>query len=167
MEIGITFEEAKKSHPEEVRKIIAELRSSKSKSKNSPEGVIQWSYSWSERARGYTIAEVLSGATGTRTKEPETFEEYWAERERNIFCYLRGSVGKWFGVGNKNGEVPPKLAKIPEVVREYYRKCFEKDLAERRRVAALTPEEKDKEIKEMLKQLGQSGGFFSIQVPRR
>lgn len=132
--------------------VISKLNSTKAGKKNpvTPEQV-SWSFSWGEQIKSLTFEEVLN-----RKPEPElSIEEKLVEFSKNCFVWIEGSFGR-----RKAGS--DVLVSIPQELLDQRRRRLEEDEAERKRVDALTPEERQAEIAKCLGFLSKSPGFFAI-----
>jgi hypothetical protein len=156
-----TYEVVKERYPEAVATAVARLRKGKSKHKDAPEENLTWSFDWSIRIDGMMngVQFFESLKTGGPPKPPEfdTFEEYWADYETSVSVCLRAKIGRWQGCS----EILPK---VPNEIKEHQRPYWEKDKADKARIASLSPEEREAEVQECLRKLSGNPGFACVQV---
>jgi hypothetical protein len=101
--------------------------------------------------QGCSFADMLAGPRCSH-HEP-TVEERVQELRKNARVYLVASTG------NLRWDVP--LKDLPKSIEDKYRGQYEKDEAERRRFEALSPEDKEAETTELLRQLA-GPGFMAV-----
>lgn len=119
---------------------------------------IKWRYEWCQVIQSTNIEDIISGkanevAFNERNRDIETRLK---DVEKNIHCGLYGTKGR------KRHSV--SLDKVPVEVMNVYRKSYEQDEIEEKRIASLTEEERQKEVQDILRQLSGMGGFMTIHM---
>ena len=150
----LTYEEAMRLYPDQVAEVVLKLRSGKSKSKNTPWTELAWSYACCvEVNEGSTLEQVFM-----RLENPAEMsgEARVADEVARTIVWLEGRIGRWTGKSSR-------IATPPEVAANV-RKSWEKRAAEEARAAALSPEERDSELTDLLRALGKGGGFMGFMM---
>lgn len=157
----LNYEEALKRHPEEVKKIVAQLRKGKSKHRGEPPENLSWSYSIAVRIESACTSglDLLTGKMHEEAVKWDalSLDEKVADTIRRTFTSLDASCGRWRG---------QELVPNPPEVQIQTRAGLLEQQHERERVDALSPEESEKELQEILKELGKSPGFVVLEVRR-
>jgi hypothetical protein len=166
MKLSIPYEEVKARYPLEVRTIMGKLRGGSSKEKHRTESELKWEISWAQRIRAYSFIEVFNGTAQKDKTFPELYPEANRENVRlflgdSISWNIIGKIGRWQGFAN-----PPagQQGFLPDEILDAYVDMYNKQIAEQRRIASLTAEEKAEEVKELLKKLRRSSGFVEVKV---
>ncbi len=148
MKLTITKQEASK-HTQAYQEIVEHL------DKN-----IIWSYDWGVLIQSTPFNDIISGKAhkAAQRERERTLEQRLEDIKLNIRCGLNGKVGR------KSHYV--SLSDVPSKVLESYRDQFAKDIAEERRIDGLTEEQREAEIKGLLKELGHAQGFVAIRVEK-
>jgi hypothetical protein len=161
MNIETTAENIKKNYPTEYKQIVDAWKKSKSKTKCKTEKGIKFSFDWGQRIESMNFADLIGGKAFKKEPPlPKDFETFFKSK---FDPSTIGScvMGKWKG----GCERSDSLKNVPPEIYESYRENYKKDYAEEKRVASLTPAQRDKEIKDSLKQLSGMGGFMAISIP--
>jgi hypothetical protein len=141
--VKLTYAEVKKRHPEELQKLVTQLRNSSSKHKDADASAMRFEYT-------YCIECSLDrrySATVSATVEDKVADLL----SRISPVNLTGKIGRWYtSIRVPN---PPEL----EV---YVRECAEKEVAERNRIDSLTDSERQAEVQKILKELRNLGAFY-------
>lgn len=150
MEIKIDYKEAA-TNKDAFKAIVSHL-------KVDPQD-IKWKYDWAQRVQGMSFGQVLESIHKPKPPEPSVDQKV-KDVEKTLAVCLCG--------GYKRKHKSVKVS-VPQFVLDCYRKGYEKDKAEQKRCDALTPEQREAEIQEDLKELSKDPGFmmFSIPVSRR
>jgi hypothetical protein len=132
MRFKITFEEALARHPAEVAEAIAEIRKSRSRDRNVEVEKMEWAYSYS-----ISIPE---------------------ESEPQVFASLQSTYKRACGVVSFKSPPQELLARLAQEKA----KADEEDRKERERWAAMTQDERDREMNNLLQQLRGKKGFVEV-----
>jgi hypothetical protein len=138
MKFPLTYQQAKKQFPKEIKEIAKQIKSSKSKFKDIDLKELTWSISTSEVIEGIIIHISV--------------EENIKRISQNTTSYLQGVY--------KQLHKQVKLDYNPQIVIDCITKMQNEQEAERIRVESLSPEEKEKELSEALEQFFAGGGMF-------
>lgn len=173
MNIEIASEIAQERHAQECQEFLADLRVSKTKSKDTPEGEFVYAYSWSERIECDSFADIIGGNALARqqAERAKTVEEKIADRIQRSSVALTikaGRVSKFYrisgyfpGEGNDRTGTPAPIEVISVIQKQ------ETDrVAEFQRIENLTPEQRQVEIDEALGILRGQPGFFAFGMPK-
>lgn len=160
MKLTILYEEVKARFPKEVDLILKKLRKSSSKEKNRSVEELTWEFTWAQRIKAFSFAEMI-----TQQREKTFGEIYEVATRENVRIFLDDSImwrvgariGRWVASGS-----PQDSRKAPDEIIDLYVKTFNDQIAERKRIAALTPEEKQAEVEAALKALRDQPGFVEI-----
>ena len=162
MWLEINYKTAQKRYPKEVQEIIEKVRTSRSKNKNVSPELWAWGFSWCVRIEGMIggndFAQMIAGLKEfPKEKEPKSADEEVKDYARRAIVHLAGKISRaeW-------SSTDP--VKFPDEIAQMIRKDFEKQQAEQARVDALSPEERDRETNEILRQLSGSPGFVALGV---
>jgi hypothetical protein len=110
MKIKLDYQIVTSLHPLEVASVEAQIKSSKSKFRNSHPSTWEWSYSYCVTGRAYSLSQILSGAG--RGSVPYSLDE----TIKNASVCLMAETDKK-GIA--------RTADLPsEVIREYIAKDF-------------------------------------------
>ncbi len=166
MKVQISYDEVKRRFPDEVDLIMAKLRKSSSKEKHRDEEDLRWEFSWGQQIQMYTFDQVFKGKPERAKTFPELFEE--ATRENVLFFLgesiiwgINGRVGRWSGSGTPQMQ---KLHPLPNEILDLYVDMYNKQIIEQKRIASLSPKERDQEVQECLRQLRGSSGFVELRI---
>ena len=151
MKLPLSYEDALAKHPDEVAEVIAQMRKSRSKFRNSDPSAWKWSYDWGERIEG----GAMSAADLFKPQKPKPVLSL---EERVEDCLRRCEVNLC-----GNGGYAPVSS---DVIREVTTKRYQDEIAEEHRVAGLSQEERDEETREALAFLRgpRNKGFMSFDV---
>ena len=115
------------------------------------ENDIKWEYDWC------VVASISSDPfcfNAPVEQKRKTLQERLDTLLPNIRCYLLGSYKR-----KRNSEI---IKEIPQVIIDSYSKEYENAIKEEDAFDALSPEEKNKSIENLLKQLRGKPGFIEI-----
>ena len=146
MRLVIPWETARLRHPLAVEDILAQLVRGKSKEKGTPADKLVWAYEWCTRVDNAPLPETI-----------EERVEYFLTRSH---IGLVASKGRW----HAGSDVP--LTLVPPEVRAWYEEGERRRAQDQARFAALSPQEKAKEVQELLGCLRGQPGFVELQLPR-
>lgn len=160
--LEIDYKTTKKRYPKEVEEITKKVRAGKSKHRNSDPNLWAWGFSWCVRIEGSIngsdfMKMVVGEKEFPKEEEPKTANEEIKDYARRATVHLAAKIGKteWCS---------EKPIKFPDEIGKGIRDQFEKDKVEKVRIDALSPEERDRETNEILRQLSRSPGFMAIGV---
>lgn len=146
MNRSITYEQAVAGWPDAAADVVAQIRAGRTKDKTTDPATWQWSIVWSVIGKAFSLKEILDGTTRKHRQEMDakSLDEQVEEELGNRTVVLRGSC---------------RQAPISsEVLRAEVRASLEDAEKERERLAALTPEQRAKEMDAVIAQLrGQPG----------
>jgi len=145
MKLMLRYEQAVERHPDHVAEVMAKLRRGKSKHRLAEACTLHWDYSYCIRC-----GPGLSPAF-------ETIEDEVSDRVSRTMVHIEGQIGRWWGSSESRVDVPA------EIVAEY-RMYIEEAWEERARVAAMSPEERDRLLQDALMQASKSPGFAALYV---
>jgi len=163
VKLQIPYSEAKAKYPDEIFLIMQRLRKSSSINKNWGEEELTWEFNWGQRLQGLSFQEVVAG------KREKTFPElHSVAEEKNVREFLgtsiiwniTGRAGKWYS------HAPAQEGNIPDEILNLYVKMYNDQIAERKRIEALSPEEKTAEVEAALKALRRSPGFAELNLSK-
>ena len=161
--ISISYETALK-HPQ-IKEIETKLIKGKSKEKNSDLSELTWEYNWGESIPGKSFAE-LQASGWAKEKEPTAEEQI----DRS-FVFLCAKKNRWQAsaktpIYNGPTALPhyPISGQIPDEVRDLIVNCIKERQLEQQRIDSLTPEERQREIQELLTGLKKYPGFISVKI---
>jgi hypothetical protein len=155
-EMPISYTEAMRRFPVQVKEALADLRKGKSKDKGMPPKDMKWGYGWGVEIRGYHFKQLIDGtAQADRVKdEAMTLDEAVADEVSRTKLGLWCKAGRGFG---RSSNMP-----VPEELVAEIRKRHEAARSQKEENAKLTPEERHKKIQELL---GQLPGVTAVSVP--
>ena len=161
MKLQIPYAEVKSKFPNEVDLIMKRLRKSSSINKHWDAAELTWEFNWGQRVQGLSFQDVVAG------KREKTFPELHSSAdEKNVREFLGNSItwnitgraGKWFAHSlAQEGNIPDEILAL-------YVKMYNDQIAERQRIAGLTPEERQAEVEAVLKALRRSPGFVELNL---
>lgn len=157
--INLTYEEVEKRHPVELQKLIAKLRRSKGKQKDSDAYSITFEYGYAMRCEGFTGTDVLNHISGVKPLPTKTELKTVAEKVQDWMSrvtpvQLSAKIGRW--CGSEKVPNPPELEK-------WFIECAEKEIAEKAKRDAMTPVEKEEHRQQLIRELSGMGGFSVIR----
>lgn len=158
MKINITEGTVKKDFPNIYKEFREKKKKSKAKGSHVPLSEFEFSFEIAEKIQGCSLNDVLSGKVLKDKREEMTVEERLRKQLKNVFVQIQASYGRY----QLRSEV---LEEIPEQVEDGYRKSIQEQEEERKRVEALTPEERDKETQVLLRELRKYPGFLEMHIP--
>lgn len=163
MKLQIPYTEAKAKFPSEMELIMERLRKSSSINKHWGETELAWEYNWGQRLQGLSFQDVVAG------KREKTFPELHSYADRdNVRTFLGDSIN-WSITGRAGKWCSHSLAQegnIPLEILDLYVKMYTDQIAEQKRIAGLTPEEKQAEVEATLKALRRSPGFVELNLSK-
>ena len=166
MYLPIIYALANARHPEQVAEVMANLRRGKSKNRLAEPMALQWGYDWSVEigspmVPGRDLVDMMLGRKNPpKPKEFKTEDEAVADYAQRVNIMLSATIGKktWYS----DTPVPP----LPKEIEDQFRENFRRDAAEKARLEALSPEEREAELLAVLRPLSRSPGFMALQIPR-
>lgn len=158
MKIPINYAIVATKYLKQMKEVETKIRKSTSKHKADPINTFDWFLDFSVKINAYSFQDILNGKDQKGQKDTLSIEDRVKEQMKNVNAFITAEKGrgKWFS---------DTSAKDPTEIKEHYRKQFEADDAEKFRMSALTPEENQKEIDDLLKEL-EGPGFVKIMVKR-
>lgn len=160
MWLEISYKTAKKRYPKEVAEVIKKVKAGKSKHRNSAPELWAWGFSWCVMIEGgingLDLAKMIAGEKEFPKREKEKpIEAEVKDYARRATVHLGAKIGKteWGS---------PEPIKFPEEISEMLRKDRKEQDAEKARFNALSPEEQNREMNELLRQASRSPGFVAI-----
>ena len=159
--IELSYEEARRQYPDKVDEVMTKLRKGKSRHRDAAPEELEWSIEYGVLVPGQlvTFADLIVG----RVEDPRerrsrmSLDERVEEIVQGVTAYLRGKIGRFIAFSSQ-------IEGCPEEVRAAIRRGVEEDIAEEARVAALSPEERQAEAEEALRQLRKMPGFMEIRI---
>lgn len=157
MIIELSYEEARRQYPDRVDEVMTKLRKGKSRHRDAAPEELEWSIEYGVLVPGQlvTFADLIVG----RVEDPRerrsrmSLDERVEEIVQGVTAYLRGKIGRFIAFSSQ-------IEGCPEEVRAAIRRGVEEDMAEEARVAALSPEERQAEAEEALRQLRKCPGSW-------
>lgn len=155
MDIKMGYETLLARHPEAVEQAVAKLRKSRSKYRNADPATLSWRYSWGVVCKSYSAADLFNGKARAADERHRamTIEERINDEARRSRVTLGVSTGYY----------SDPLEVVPPEIMNRIRADYLKEQEDEARVAALTPEQREKEVEGLLRQL-QGPGFFTFSV---
>lgn len=158
--LEISYKTAKKRYPKEVDEVIKKVKSGKSKHRNSNPNLWAWGFSWCVMIeggiRGDDFAKMIAGEKEfPKPEKDKPIEAEVKDYARRATVHLAAKIGKtqWGS---------PDPIEFPEEIAEMLRKDRKEQDAEKARFNALSPEEQNREMDELLRQASLSPGFVAI-----
>lgn len=161
MDIPTTYNAISKRYPEELAKFKEKLKKSKARSKNIPLKDREFRFSACLSIEGKSLDQMIQYvASGQREKDAEELSKRTIEQRVTDFV---SRTTCWISVYCGRAWMQSEPIPVPKEFHDYYRKQQEENLREEVRVASLTPEEKQKEVDLLLKQLA-GPGFVALKI---
>jgi len=157
MQTNISYADALQNHPEQVQQIIQKLRNSSSKEKNTPPENLKWFYTSYVQIFPLTLDQVFQNTQHPPT--PPSVEQQMADFNKNCHVVLSASKGHWYASSDK-------LPTIPNEILEPQHNHYKEMEQDRIRFENLSPEKKEEEVKETLRQLGFDPSSIAIMVKK-
>jgi len=154
MKMSISYTEALTAYPKETAEAVAELRKSRSKHRKTDPSTLPWEFSWGVEVKAHSFADLLSG----KAQQDAVDRDKMSLNERVQDEVKRTKVS--IGVA---GRYYAKLPDVPQPIVDGIVKGHEARIAEEQRIASLTPEQRQAEVNDALRQLGGGRGFFAVQ----
>lgn len=166
-EVVVSYEEALARHPDGVASILKQVRSGKAKDKDRDATTWKWTYSWGTRIDGgiSSLADLLSGKhepyhvkLARMTLDERVADE--VHRSKPVHLVGRTPSFKTRGVADMHPDYFPPEAEA--LIREGHAS----QVAEQARVAGLTQEQRDDEVRAALAYLTgpKNRGFMAVRV---
>lgn len=156
-EIKTTYAEAMKFCPVEACAAIAKLQASKSKFRKTDPATLKWTFFWGYEIKCEGIQDIFSGRAARQAEKERrlTLVEMIDKRKGQTFVSV---CVKGYGEPLPKGVIPDEiLTVIVEGETGQYNEQVRSD--------ALTPEQREAEVNNLLRQLGGMGGF-AVVVPK-
>lgn len=150
----LSYEEMLRRHPAEVAGIVAKIRKGKSKHREADPATLTWTYQACVLIENSgSFADFLNGKMERteRKWEAMSLEEKVADQMRRTNTCVCASLGRWYGSSDVIAS-PPELE-------QNARAALYAEAAENARLDAMTPDEREEEIADLLGQLSGSPGF--------
>lgn len=166
MKIATTYKEVLKDYPYIIEQLEKIKSRSRAKAAKEPLEKYEFSYEVCERITCCSFGDLISGkAQEDRIKKAEMILQ---ERLDDSLSRLGISVSASFSRAcfRSDGIRFDNSISRPKVIVDCYRKQHEENIKEEERAASLTPEEREAETEELLKQL-RGPGFMELRIPRR
>jgi len=159
VKLSISYEDAQKQYPTEVTACVASVRKGKSKDKDTDPSTWEWFFSWAESIEAMSFGSLL--ALRPKPAPNPTPEEQLQAVLPKILGLCLESVPP-----NKRTRGVAALAKgfVPAEVQAYLLDIYRQEAAEKARVAALTPEQRDEEMQAALAELRKGRGFMELRI---
>jgi len=155
----LSYEEMLRRHPVEVAEIVSKLRKGKSKHRDADPASLTWTYQAGVLIEGCgSFDDLISGKMdrAERNWEAMSLEEKVADQVRRTSTGIYASLKRW-SIGSDVIPNPPE-------VEENARASFERQAAEDAVLDAMTPEEREQDIANLLGQLSGSPGFMAFGI---
>lgn len=150
MDLVISYAVACARYAPEMDEIIRKLRKGTSKQRQADPSALKWSFS-------YCISIPAANLFAPPVVESfSTTEEEIQEKVNRTQVILEGRVGRWRGYAEKPIPVPPEIVAV-------YRKQVVEARAEKARYAALSPEEREREMQEAFAAASRYPGFVAVK----
>jgi hypothetical protein len=130
------------------------LQHGKSKEKYAKPEEMNWFFNWCVRVNCMSFDDVIK-SIGKKKQELE-IDKKLTNYARNCSVVIAATKGRWYGSSS--------VIETPEEVIDQQRKAFEKDMTDQKRFNAQSPDEQEKEINDLLKELGKSQGFCAVKI---
>lgn len=144
----LTHNEMLSRHPKEMDQIFRKLRNSTSKRNQASIFELTWSY------ETYLKVEPFSSLDEAQAFEAMTLEEHVADELSRSITTLYGRIGHWHDV--KKVPNPPELE-------DYVRGSWIKRIFVKERFQSLSPQERDNELQETLRECMKMPNFVYIR----
>jgi 5'-deoxynucleotidase YfbR-like HD superfamily hydrolase len=159
MYLKVNYEYVKKNYPDVLTQLEAKRQKSKAKDAVQPLTKFNFVLACAEEVRGYAFDELVDGTAQKHAKtfEDMTLDEKVNHRVTNTHVFLEATSGRC----RLSSDL---LQPVPALVSDKYRELEEEGEKEKARISALTPEERDREMSEILGQLSGSSGFMCVNI---
>ena len=152
MRIRISFQEIAARYPAAVQLIAAKLKAGRSKHKNDPLDSFEWGFDWTQVIHPRSMVEMIAEVERAAGETPKYLQDLDIEAEvEKIKADLSATIyvtkGNCFLRTNA-------LSEIPIEILNRYRTQYEAEQRERVRYRSLTDEEHNKELHDVLQELG-------------
>jgi hypothetical protein len=163
MDIKLNLQELKENHSDLIDVLIQKIRSSNTRDKDVSDSDFEWSYSYGIKIQGGSFADMLSSIG--KKEEPKSLEENLNEKLSSVIglslSVTSGRTKRYIALGNDVKDYPKLFVnKFTQI----YMKGVEDLNKENERLSKLTPEEKERETQEHIKELNDMGGFIALNV---
>ncbi len=145
MYLSATFESMFRQFPQEMERIMENLRKSKSKNRLADMKDLTWGFTSVDHIHGgsMSLADVLSG----KPRQPTTYTTHY---------YVEGKIGRWSGSAS--------IDRVPEEAAAAKKQQEEMARLEKEKHDSLSDEEKSAKKEAMLKELSKYPGFMAIGI---
>lgn len=155
--IEITYERAMEFCPTEAEQAIETLRRSRSKHRLADPRMLKWEFAWGTQVRAHSFRDLMSGKARAddEARRKLTLEERIADQaSRTIVSVCVHSYGA-------------RLPIVPDEIMSRIVNAQTESFAEEQRTAALSPEEREAEVKALLQKLSGTPGFVVVKARHR
>lgn len=153
MDLPLTYKEATRLYPEAVAAALKKLKASRSKHRKADPATLKWKLSWCIEVRGNTFSDLIDGTAQRQDQQRRAMS--LQERIDDECSRVRASVSV---ANNYYGH----LDGCPDAIRKTVEEGHTATDQERRRVAALSDEERAAESQQLLDKLRGSPGFMKL-----
>lgn len=153
MEIVIPYKTMLERHPMHVDEVVANMRASKSKFRNLDPAEMEWGYAYCQRIRA---ANPFARRQKDTRDEEQTYLDEIASYSVMIFARPKQRRQSMFYADS--------AISVPKEIQDEVRAGVHEQFVERARLAALSPEERQAEIDDLLGQLRGTPGFMEVAV---
>lgn len=150
----VSYTKLKKQYPDQVAEVEAKIKRSKNRLKNEKPNTFTWGFNWGVGIAAMNIGEFVQQVAKER-RDP-TEDEAVADYKTRVFASVSAIVGSTTYCSD--GNIP-----CPKEIEDNYRKSLRAEAADKVRFAALTPEQRQNEINDLLSQL-RGPGFMEINL---
>lgn len=159
MQIETTFDDVRENYHSALTEVLSRRARGNSRAKTIAPSMLEWSYRWSEFVECVSPSDLVQGK-GQRKQE--TVEEEFARRCRNSTAWVVAKGGRtvWSSAN---------LPTLPEPVKAGIRRLCEERVKEETRYTAMTPAQRDGELRDALKYLmgTKNKGFVVLSIPSK
>lgn len=171
MEVSTTYAEIQRLFPDAIQQVIKAQEKSRSPSAKVHVSELVFAYDFAIRVDGGMtgdefLKKIQSGelqreAEDKQKKSEEATEIYFrADLLSRMFVRIRANNKRFYAYADLDFD--PTMENVPESLASFLEEQWQghlKDIAERRRIAAMTPEELQKHQEGLLKELSRYPGF--------
>lgn len=156
--IEITYERAMEFCPTEAEQAIEMLRRSRSKLRHADPRSLKWEFAWATRVHSHSFRDLMSGKARAddEAQKKLTLEERIADQAHRTFVSVC--------VHSYGARLP--LDTVPDEIMSRIVSAQTESFAKEQRTAAMSPEEREAEVKALLQKLSGTPGFAVVKVRR-
>lgn len=158
MDHPLTIELARQLFPQQVYTFSNAFRTRKTqnpKASRDP-SILTWTVSRAVQVSGYSARDLFSGraAQDHERRAAMSLEARVEDEVKRSHCVLTAQAQHW----KRSVEIP-----VPEYVKQDIRRRLEKEIADQRAVDSLSPEDRQKQVQNILSELSKDPGFVVIK----